>query len=105
MDKSALYDALSALGPWFGAGGLTAIIVAYIGTRKPSSEKPDDEPASARWFFDGPVQRALDTLEGTYREIRELRKEFGESERDTRERHKEHMEVMRDLTDRLPRRR
>ncbi len=35
MDKVTLAEAIAWLGPLFGAGGLTAIIVAYFGTRKP----------------------------------------------------------------------
>lgn len=36
-----LGEAVSFLGPLVGAGGLTAIVVAYFGSRKPNAERND----------------------------------------------------------------
>lgn len=44
MADPTLSDAISFLSPLVGAGGLTAIVVAYFGTRKP---KAPDNSASA----------------------------------------------------------
>lgn len=40
MDKVTLAEAFAWLGPLFGAGGMTAIIVAYFGTKKPRADGP-----------------------------------------------------------------
>lgn len=40
MDKVTLAEAFAWLGPLFGAGGLTAVIVAYFGTKKPRTDVP-----------------------------------------------------------------
>lgn len=40
MDNSEIKEAASWLGALFGAGGITAIVVAWIGTKKPPAVTP-----------------------------------------------------------------
>lgn len=43
MDKvTSITDALGWITPLIGAGGLTAIVVAYLGTRKPAQIPPSE---------------------------------------------------------------
>lgn len=39
MGNVTLAEALGWLGPFIGAGGITAIIVAWLGTRKPAPKQ------------------------------------------------------------------
>lgn len=47
QDAITIWEAVKFLGPLVGTGGVTAIAVAYIGTRRSKSDdsKPDKAPA------------------------------------------------------------
>lgn len=47
QDAITIWEAVKFLGPLVGTGGITAMAVAYIGTRrtKPDDSKPDKGPA------------------------------------------------------------
>lgn len=46
MTDPTLADAITFLSPLVGAGGFTAIVVAYLGTRKPKAAEKADGPAT-----------------------------------------------------------
>jgi hypothetical protein len=115
---------LDKLGQWpilqFAAALATfaAIVYAVIrGLRDKSVEPPHprDLPEQ-RWYFDGPVAKALETLRdmrSTLFDIRddvrefakERREQHAENIKERREQHTEHMKAINDLRSRLPRRR
>ena len=39
-DHSALTDSIGWLFPWVGTGGLTAIVIAWLGSRRPAATEP-----------------------------------------------------------------
>lgn len=46
MAEPTLSDAIGFIGPLVGAGGFTAIVVAWLGTRQPKTPAKPDHPAS-----------------------------------------------------------
>ncbi len=46
-DVVSFWEAVSSLGPYIGAGGITAIVVAYLGTRKAPQQSNSQRPQDA----------------------------------------------------------
>jgi hypothetical protein len=87
MDKTAqavsLWDAIAFLGPLIGGGGITAIVVAWFGTKKP---KAADEPVAGQSIgiqalladhfamerFTNEVKRMADALEDQSKAINRM---------------------------------
>lgn len=82
------------------------IAVAVIkGWRAMSQQDKQSDYPKQRWYFDGPLIKALEALEGIYRETKEFRREADEATKERRDQHREHMTAVRELIDRMPTRR
>jgi hypothetical protein len=74
QDAITLYEAFKFLGPLVGGGGLTAIAVAYFGSKRPKpAERPEPAPSigiqalladhMAMERFTGEIRRLADAAE------------------------------------------
>lgn len=103
--------AIPNLGPFLLVQGAVAFVViggAILAWLRGSKRAPAPNPAESqeqRWFFDGPVARALEYLKDILNTLQETRHDNDKAARDLRDRHDEHMEAIRELLERLPRRR
>jgi hypothetical protein len=99
-------QSLDKLGQWpilqFFGGIMILAGVAYMIFRgERDKAQPPHERSEVRLFFDGPLLKALELLEGIYRVLREIRAENKEAARDAEAQHKEMMSELRRVTDRL----
>lgn len=88
--------------------GFLIVIGGLMALRQGSRDKkkiPPPEVPEQRWYFDGPVAKALEALSGIFGILKEIRRENDDYAKERRDQHKEHMQAFRDLIDRLPARR
>lgn len=75
MSEASLVDGLGAFPiiqiAVAGAIAAGAVLAWYRGER--SKPDPGGLPPGASWFFDGPIIKALETLQGIYRVLGEMR--------------------------------
>lgn len=97
---------LDKLGQWpvlqFCAALLIVAGVAYAifrGERDKAKSAPPDLPEQ-RWFFDGPIAKALSLQEGIYRELKEIRNDNERWAIEAKERDKEKIELLRQMVQR-----
>lgn len=95
LDKLGQFPILQFFGGLLILMGVAFAIMR--GERDKNRGTPNPEPQEARWFFDGPLLKALEALQNIYRELKELRSDNEKIERLRTDHHREFLDVMRDL--------
>ena len=94
-------ETLTFLQYALGVGtAIGAALAAFIGVRA-KTRRRDDPPATAgagvQWFLDGPIGKALDLLDGIYREIKQQREDHQRYANENNRKHDEQTALLRDL--------
>lgn len=103
MSEPSLVDGLVGL-PLVQAAVIIASAVAGIllwlrGEKNKTNATAESGglPPGSTWFFDGPIIKALETLQGCYRVLTEIRTDNQRHADDARRRDEENIELMREL--------
>ncbi len=80
-----------------GAIAVGAVLAWYRGERSKTDATSSGLPPGTSWYFDGPVVRALETLQGCYRVLNEIRTDAQRHADDERHRDEEMTEILRKL--------
>jgi len=78
-------------------------VVAWLRGEKKQKPGPLEPSGGVSLFFDGPLNEALNTLQGIYRKLDEIRDEQGEAIKEFRQRHERETEILRDIREDLRR--
>ena len=81
----------------------TAIVTWMRGDKKKGNNQPESS-GGVSLFFDGPLNAALNTLQGIYRVLDEIKDDNRRFHDKMDERHERETEILRDIRDRRTRR-
>ncbi len=79
-----------------GAIAIGAVLAWYRGERA-KSDNTGGLPPGATWFFDGPIVKALESLQGCYRVLTEIRTDNQRHADEERRRDEEMTDILREL--------
>lgn len=100
MSEQTIVDALGAFPiiqiAVAGAIAVGAVLAWYRGERR-KDPTAGGLPPGASWFFDGPIVKALESLQGCYRTLQEIRQDNQRHADEQRRREEEQSELIREL--------
>lgn len=77
-----------------------ALYAIFRGERDKSKSGAPDVPEQ-RWYFDGPIAKALSLAEGIYRELKEIRNDNERASTEAKDRDREQIDLLREANDLL----
>jgi len=100
MSDPSVVDGLASL-PIIQAAVIIASTVAgvmlWLRGEKRTREQNGGLPPGASWFFDGPIVKALESLQGCYRILGEIRADNQRFAEEERRRQEEMTEILREI--------